>query len=407
MEKVILNLMSNAMKYSPERGGQISVKVVEAADSDGRKGAELTVSNLGIGILPEDMPYIFDRFRQGKNNDRGGMGIGLSLSRSSVLAHSGCIWAESVPGGLTTFHVFLPYGCSQFSPEQIDRDYENSDNISNYDSLAEFQTAQPGMSGGAERGRVHLVLIVDDSAQLREYLVQFLSSKYNVITAKDGLEGYEKAISEQPDLVLTDVVMPKVNGLELCSKIKENPNTSHIPVILISARDLPVYKMEGYQMLADDYLTKPFHAELLLSRIDNLIRQRECMRQAFRTQVNLEPSAVTATPVDEKFIRSCIENIEEHIGDPDYGVDELCQNVGYSRPQLYRKIKSITGLSAIQFLRSIRLKRAAQLLSSGSGMSVSEVMYAVGFNNISYFSKIFFAEFGVLPKDYKGDTKSL
>ena len=259
------------------------------------------------------------------------------------------------------------------------------------------------MSGGVERD--HLVLIVDDSAELREYLTQLLSSKYNIITAKDGLEGYEKAISEQPDLVLTDVVMPQVNGLELCRKIKENTNTSHIPVILISARDLPVYKMEGYQMLADDYVTKPFHAELLISRIDNLIRQRECMRQSFRTQVNLEPSAVTATPVDEKFIRSCIENIEEHIGEADYGVDELCQNVGYSRPQLYRKIKSITGLSAIQFLRSIRLKRAAQLLSSGSGMSVSEVMYAVGFNNISYFSKIFSAEFGVLPKDYKGTEK--
>lgn len=405
IEKVILNLMSNAVKYSPERGGQIRVKVVETVDSDGRKGAELSVSNLGIGILPEDMPYIFDRFRQGKNNDRGGMGIGLSLSRSSVLAHSGHIWAESVPGGLTTFHVFLPYGCSQFSPEQIDRDYENSDNISNYDSLAEFQSAQPGMAGGVERE--HLVLIVDDSAQLREYLVQLLSSKYNIITAKDGMEGYEKAISEQPDLVLTDVVMPQVNGLELCRKIKENPNTSHIPVILVSARDLPVYKMEGYQMLADDYITKPFHAELLLSRIDNMIRQRECMRQSFRTQVNLEPSAVIATPVDEKFIRSCIENIEEHISEPDYGVDELCQNVGYSRPQIYRKIKSITGLSAIQFLRSIRLKRAAQLLSSGSGMSVSEVMYAVGFDNISYFSKIFFAEFGVLPKDYKAEPKSL
>ena len=403
MEKVILNLMSNAVKYSPEMGGKIDVKVSGTVDRDGRKGAELTVSNLGIGILPEDLPYIFDRFRQGKNNDRGGMGIGLSLSRSTVLAHSGRIWAESVPGGVTTFHVFLPYGCGQFSPDQIDRDYENSDHLSNYDSLAEFQTALPGLSGGVERD--HLVLIVDDSAELREYLTQLLSSKYNIITAKDGLEGYEKAISEQPDLVLTDVVMPQVNGLELCRKIKENTNTSHIPVILISARDLPVYKMEGYQMLADDYVTKPFHAELLVSRIDNLIRQRECMRQSFRTQVNLEPSAVTATPVDEKFIRSCIENIEEHIGEADYGVDELCQNVGYSRPQLYRKIKSITGLSAIQFLRSIRLKRAAQLLSSGSGMSVSEVMYAVGFNNISYFSKIFSAEFGVLPKDYKGTEK--
>ena len=397
IEKVILNLMSNAIKYSPERGGKIDVNVEESV-VDGVTGASLSVSNLGIGILPEDMPYIFDRFRQGRNNDRGGMGIGLSISRSAVLAHSGKIWAESVPGGETTFHVFLPYGCSQFSAEDIDRQYENSDHLSNYDSLAEFRTAHAAGTGSVERE--HLVLIVDDSAELREYLTQLLSTRYNIITAKDGLEGYEKTISEQPDLVLTDVVMPKLNGLELCRKIKENNVTSHIPVILVSARDLPVYKMEGYQMMADDYITKPFHAELLISRIDNLIRQRECMRQAFRTEVNLEPSSVTATPVDEKFIRSCIDNIEEHISEPECGVDDLCLNVGYSRPQLYRKIKSITGMSAIQFLRSIRLKRAAQLLSSGSGMTVTEVMYAVGFNNISYFSKIFFSEFGVLPKDY-------
>ncbi len=398
IEKVILNLMSNAVKYSPDRGGQISVEVSEVTDDKGRTGAELIVSNLGIGILPEDLPYVFDRFRQGRNNDRGGMGIGLSISRSAVLSHSGEIRVESVPGGMTSFHVFLPYGCSQFAPDQIDRNYENSDHISNYDSLAEFRTSDAAGDGGV--GREHLVLVVDDSAELRGYLSRLLSTRYGIITARDGSEGYEKTISEQPDLVLTDVVMPGMNGLELCRRIKENNVTSHIPVILVSARDLPAYKMEGYQMMADDYITKPFHAELLLSRIDNLIRQRECMRQAFRTEVKLEPSAVTATPVDEKFIRSCIENIEEHISEPEYGVDELCLNLGYSRPQLYRKIKSITGMSAIQFLRGIRLKRAAQLLSSGAGMSVTEVMYSVGFNNISYFSKIFFAEFGVLPKDY-------
>lgn len=398
IEKVILNLMSNAVKYSPDRGGDIKVEVSECTDSENRQGVQLTVSNLGIGILPEDLPFIFDRFHQGSNNDRGGMGIGLSISRSAVLSHSGKIWAESVPGGITSFYMFLPYGCTQFSPEQIDREYENSDHISNYDSIAEFRTAHAGSHAGVERE--HLVLVVDDSAELREYLNQLLSTRYNVITAHDGSEGYEKTIAEQPDLVLTDVVMPGMNGLELCRRIKENNVTSHIPVILVSARDLPAYKMEGYQMMADDYITKPFHAELLISRIDNLIRQRECMRQSFRTAVKLEPSAVTATPVDEKFIRICIENIEEHISEPDYGVDDLCQNVGYSRPQLYRKIKSITGMSAIQFLRSIRLKRAAQLLASGSGMTVSEVMYAVGFNNISYFSKIFFTEFGTLPKDY-------
>ncbi len=395
MEKVILNLMSNAVKYSPERGGKIEVNL-----SSTENGALLSVSNLGIGILPEDLPYVFDRFTQGKNNDRGGMGIGLSISKSVVLSHRGKIWAESVPGGETVFYVQIPYGSAHFKAEDIDKEYHNSDHISNYDSLAEFTPPIVGTVSGAERAES--VLVADDSKELLGYLSQLLSSRYNVLTAPDGEKAYEMAISEQPDLVLTDVVMPRLNGLELCRRIKENNVTSHIPVILISARDLPVYKMEGYQMLADDYITKPFHAELLLSRIDNLIRQRECMKQAFRTEVNVEPSAVTVTSVDEKFIRSCINDIEEHIGEVDYGVDELCQNIGYSRPQLYRKIKSITGMSAIQFLRSIRLKRAAQLLSSGGGMNVAQAMTAVGFNNISYFSKIFFAEFGVLPKDYKG-----
>ncbi len=395
MEKVILNLMSNAVKYSPERGGKIDVSLTSTDE-----GALFSVSNLGIGILPEDLPYVFDRFRQGKNNDRGGMGIGLSISKSVVLSHSGKIWAESVPGGVTAFYVLIPYGCAHFKAEDIDRGYRNSDYIANYDSLAEFMSPEVGVVSGVEREKS--VLIADDSKELSGYLSQLLSSKYNVLAASDGERAYEMAISEQPDLVLTDVVMPKLNGLELCRRIKENNVTSHIPVILISARDLPTYKMEGYQMLADDYITKPFHAALLLSRIDNLIRQRECMKQAFHTEVNVEPSTVTVTSVDEKFIRSCIKDIEEHIGEVDYGVDDLCQNIGYSRPQLYRKIKSITGMSAIQFLRSIRLKRAAQLLSSGGGMNVAQVMTAVGFSNISYFSKIFFAEFGVLPKDYKG-----
>lgn len=396
MEKVILNLLSNAFKYSAQRGGKIDIIL-----KDTEEGACLAVSNLGIGILPEDLPYVFDRFRQGRNNDRGGMGIGLAISKASVLSHSGRIWAESVPGGETTFHVLLPYGCAHFRSEDIDRDYENSDHISNYDPLSEFLPAgYIGGKSGAERE--HLILVVDDNAELREYLSQLLSARYNVITAPDGESGYDKAMSEQPDLVLTDVVMPKSNGLELCRRIKENNMTSHIPVVLLSARDLPVYKMEGYQMMADDYITKPFHAELLFSRIDNLIAQRECMKKSFREEVEIEPSAVTATPMDARFIKSLIEDIEEHMGEVSYGVDELCMNVGYSRPQLYRKVKSITGMTAIQFLRSIRLKRAAQLLSSDAQVSVSQVMNAVGFNNISYFSKIFYAEFGVLPKDYKG-----
>ena len=407
IEKVILNLLSNAIKYSPEQGGLIKVHVCEAAGDGGHPaGVRLEISNLGIGILPEDLPHIFDRFTQGRNNDRGGMGIGLAISKHAVLSHSGTIEAASVPGGTTVFKVFLPYGDKHFPADVIDRDYRNSDYISNYDSLSELKDV-PHYNGANGIERNYQVLIVDDSPELREYLVQLLSARFNIITAVDGQEGYEKALSEAPDLILTDVVMPNVNGLELCQKIKENSVTSHIPVILISARDLPMYKMEGYRLLADDYITKPFHADMLLARINSLIRQRENLRQSFRKDVSLEPSSVTVTPVDEKFIRNCIENIEEHISEPDYGVDDLCLNIGYSRPQLYRKIKSITGMTAIQFVRGIRLKRAAQLLSADPGKSVSQVMYAVGFNNISYFSKIFFAEFGALPKDYNSTDKKV
>ena len=242
------------------------------------------------------------------------------------------------------------------------------------------------------------ILICDDEKDIVSALSIYLSTEnYNIFTAYTGQEALDIVAKHDIHLILMDIMMPQMDGIAATVKLRE---TSNIPIILLTAKSEDSDKILGLNIGADDYITKPFHAELLISRIDNLIRQRECMRQAFRTEVNLEPSSVTATPVDEKFIRSCIDNIEEHISEPEFGVDDLCLNVGYSRPQLYRKIKSITGMSAIQFLRSIRLKRAAQLLSSGSGMTVTEVMYAVGFNNISYFSKIFFSEFGVLPKDY-------
>lgn len=401
IEKVILNLLSNAIKYSPEQGGGvINVNITENANSS---GIVLSVSNIGIGIPPEDLPYIFDRFRQGSNNDRGGMGIGLAICKHAISQHGGKIKAESIPGGVTTFYVELPYGDSHFKPEMIDRNYENSDNISNYDPLENFITHNKHVSSPIERE--HHLLVVDDNPELREYLYALLSTKYNITLAEDGWAGYEKTISLQPDLILTDIVMPRMDGLELCRRIKENTETSHIPVILLSARDMPLAKIEGFNMLADDYIIKPFRADILLSRIDNLIKQRECMKKAYRTSIKIEPSAITATSADETFIKKCISDIEAHISEPDYGVEQLCQNIGYSRPTLYRKIKSITDLTAIQFLRSIRLKRAAQLLAADSGKSVSQIMYETGFSNITYFSKLFYSEFGVHPKEYKENKK--
>ncbi len=401
MEKVIMNLMSNAIRYSPESGeGRITVSI-EKDDTAGYPGVLLSVSNTGIGIMPEDLTRIFERFHQGANNNtRKGMGIGLAISRHIVSDHGGEIYAESVPGKQTVFHVRLRLGDAHFSDDEIDRSYSNSDDISNYDKLPEITSV---MTEGqcCSGGRTYTALIADDSTELRNYLRQLLSMKYNVICASDGREGYEKAIADQPDIIISDVIMPEMDGLELCQRIKNNPDTSHIPVILLSARNLPVDKVEGFEALADDYMTKPFQSEVLLSRIENLIRQRESMRTAFRNSIAIEPSAVVGTTSDERFMKTVISAIEDHMSEPEFGVDELCREIGISRPTLYRKIKSLTGLSAIRFLRSIRLKRAAQMLDSDPGLTVSSVMYATGFSNMSYFSTIFFEEFHILPKDYR------
>ena len=393
-EKVIINLMSNAVKFSPEKGGLIKVAVKEEHDS-----AIISISNIGIGIHPDDLTHIFNRFRQGRNNDRGGMGIGLAISKHIVDLHGGRISAKSIPGGETTFEVELPLGSGHFAKECIFA--PSNENELDPQLLEGLFEDVPSLTQKSVVERLYTVLVVEDNKYLRDYFCQFLSLKFNILTARDGQDGYERAIADQPDIILSDVVMPVMGGLELCSRIKGNPDTSHIPVILISARDLPVHKIEGFQNQADDYFTKPFNVDLLVSRITNLISIRESMRKNFSGAVALNPSEVTATPADDKYLRKCIGYIEKNIADADYGVDELCVDMGMSRPQFYRKIKTITGLSAIQFMRSIRLKRAAQLLKSKNVSSVSDAMYAVGFNNLSYFSKIFFEEFGVLPKDYK------
>lgn len=393
MEKVVINLLSNAIKYSPKTGGLIKITV----DSDDNV-AKLLVSNIGIGILPEDIDGIFGRFRRGSNNIRGGMGIGLSISKHIVELHGGNMQVSSVPGGETIFTVTIPLGRSLFSDSQICSDETDAENQNSYDALAEFESLSAARHS---TDKLSNVLVIDDNGPLRGYFLELLSSLYNVTTAADGFSGYERAIADQPDLVISDIMMPGMNGLELCSRLKKNPDTSHIPIILISARDLPVHKMEGYSLLADDYITKPFRADMLLARIDNLIRQREVMKKAFRESVKLAPSEVTATSSDAKFMARCIEVIEAHISEHGYGVNELCNELGISRPQLYKKIKSITGLSPVHFVREIRLKRAAQLLSGNHDLSVGEVADAVGFIDKSYFTKLFVAEFGVLPKDYK------
>lgn len=253
---------------------------------------------------------------------------------------------------------------------------------------------------GAQMYKDATILIAEDNEALCKYLKQVLDKEYTVITAPDGQTAYETALTELPDLIITDIVMPGMTGIELCDKIKTNINTSHIPVLILTARDMLSYEIEGYATGADAYVTKPFSLKLLRTRIKNLILSRRCMKEMFRTQLILEPSEITVSTSDERLLSKCLEVVEMNMHNPEFGVNELGKEVGISRPQLYRKIKSLTGLSAVQFIRSIRLKRAAQILAKDNS-SVSEVMYSVGINNLSYFSKIFKEEFGYLPKQFK------
>lgn len=216
------------------------------------------------------------------------------------------------------------------------------------------------------------------------------------------MRAYEIAIAEQPDLILSDIVMPQMTGMEMCKRIKNNEATSHISVVLLTARDLVSTEIDSWKTGADGFISKPFNVEVLMSRIGNLISSKDKMRKAFKATIDVNPSEITIVTADERFLKKCLNAVEENISNPDFGVEELSAVVGVSKAQLYRKISSITGQSSVQFIRSIRLKRAAQLLLQDDS-SVSDIMYMVGFNSQSYFSKIFKEEFGCMPREYTGN----
>ena len=395
-EKVIVNLLSNALKFTSENG------YIRISCEETEFNFIICVEDSGDGIVKADLEKVFDRFYQSSNiGTRGGTGIGLSLARYIVEQHKGKIWVDSEPGKGAKFYIQLLKGKAHFEEGEIlERQQDSSDGIQ-YEVLPEdILKEEEASEVGAQMYKDATILIAEDNEALCTYLKQVLDKEYTVITAPDGQTAYETALTELPDLIITDIVMPGMTGIELCDKIKTNINTSHIPVLILTARDMLSYEIEGYATGADAYVTKPFSLKLLRTRIKNLILSRRCMKEMFRTQLILEPSEITVSTSDERLLSKCLEVVEMNMHNPEFGVNELGKEVGISRPQLYRKIKSLTGLSAVQFIRSIRLKRAAQILAKDNS-SVSEVMYSVGINNLSYFSKIFKEEFGYLPKQFK------
>lgn len=389
IERICYNLLSNALKYTFE-GGEITLT---AKEEGGR--VMISVADNGCGISSDELPYIFDRFYQAKNAGRG-TGIGLAIVKAFTELHHGEVSATSVEGKGSTFTIHIPVRqkgeVTNLATEKIEQLVEPSsaeevpNQARHIDELIQpYQTDKPE------------VLIIDDNIDIRTYLRSVLSEKYNVSEAADGKAGLELARKIVPDIVLSDIMMPVMDGLAFCQQLKTDKAISHIPVILLTARSLDEQRAEGYEHGADAYLSKPFSLRLLLSRIDNLIESRKKLNQTWSKGVEGDEIGNISNEIDKSFLKQLRKIIQENLANSDLSVEQIGDEIGLSRVQLYRKVKALTGYSPVEIVRKARLTRARHLLQT-TERTVSEVAYAVGFSTPSYFSKCYKDEFGENPK---------
>ena len=400
IEKVVNNLLSNAFKFTNE-GGEVVLffKVTE-------ENAVIEVKDTGIGIDPAEIEKIFDRFYQvdsSQTRAHEGSGLGMALAKELVLLHHGNIAVESKPGKGTTFTVSLPLGkkhlkAENISDEKILSGKQYPDDLIPQDK--EIKNEEPATSVLSDQP---VVLIVEDNRDMRNYIRKSLSGLYHILEAENGKQGLQQALQIIPDLIISDIMMPEMDGYRLCHKIKNHELTNHIIVILLTAKADRESKLEGLETGADDYLSKPFDADELRLIVRNRLEERRKMREHFSRAVTLEPSQVRITSQDEKFLQKVLALIEEHMDDGQYSVENFGQDAGYSNVQFYRKIKALSGQTPSQFIRSIRLKRAAELLRNKSD-NVSQIAYSVGFASQSYFTKCFKEQYGVTPGEFSGSV---
>lgn len=407
ISRIVFNLLSNALKYTPA-GGEIFVSL-----KDEGANLRLDVRDTGKGISQDEADKIFERFFQAKGA-ASGTGIGLALVKSFVELHHGEARVESEPGKGSDFIVVIPReqeGDSQVIHNDVDI-VDNSANASASDgkNVVDESVLQYIDDGDRSRGKVQqlvsentnrpTVLVIDDNTDIRQYERTILQDEYIVIEAADGKEGLTVAMKEVPDLVICDVMMPVMDGLEFTEQLKTNTATSHIPVIMLTAKNLEEHRAEGYEHGADSYITKPFHSKVLLARIENLLRQRQLLKNLYQgtKEAEKEISEAHLENRDKQFLKQLQAIIQKNLSDSEFGVEDMGQQIGLSRVQLYRKVKAMTGSSVVDLLRKARLAKARRLLETRS-MSVSEVAYEVGFSAPSYFTKCFKDEYGMLPGD--------
>lgn len=397
VERILFNLLSNAFKFTPEHGS-ISVVVQPEEKEPGQPGLAIQVKDTGIGIPKEKQELIFERFFQHDTPDsivNQGSGIGLAITREFVKLHGGTITVTSEPERGSCFTVWLPV---QAVPAVAVAAALNGHPVR---EAAAQPVHQPAEEAAPEvyDAKKKMLLLVEDNEDFRFYLKDNLRQHFMILEATDGKEGWQKALGHHPDLIVSDISMPEMNGIELCKKLRKDQRTSHIPVILLTALAGEEQQLKGLETGANDYLTKPFNFEILLSRIRNLLAQQAIARKTFEKRIDMQPAEVSLPSPDEQFLQKVMELIEQNMSNPDFSVEELSKGVYMSRVALYKKLLALTGKTPIEFIRSVRLKRAASLLEK-SNMTVAEIAYEVGFNNPKYFSKFFKMEYHVLPSQW-------
>lgn len=391
LEKIVTNLLVNAFKYTPEQGS-----VSFNAEIDETK-LRLFIDDSGPGISKKELDKIFDRFYQVEGTEDKGSGIGLALVKELVSLNRGQISVSSEPGKGTRFKVSLPVSKNAFDEKEIVYGEWRDSRIQN-NKLSEEESENANALHSIRQSQLPLVLIVEDNKDMRHFIYEIIAEHYQVIEAVNGKEGLEKSLAEIPDVIISDVMMPVLDGFKMTDKLKKHERTSHIPIILLTAKAGQQHKLEGLETGADDYLTKPFDSKELLSRIENLIHQRKLLRKKFAGEIILKPSEIAVNSADEKFLTNMMQVIEKNMGEEDFGVEELAREVAMSRSQLHRKLIALTNQAPSEVLRNTRLLRAKELLQKKFA-TPSEVAYKVGFNSHTYFSKCFKEEFGISPSE--------
>lgn len=401
LERVFYNLISNAFRYTP-KGGHINLKI--AHDSE---NLFIAVEDSGVGIAPEHIDKIFDLFfevpmhNNVQKNYNKGTGIGLSIVKNIVELHKGTIEVTNKETEGVVFKVTLPLGREHLLDNEIISDFKISDDIAQYASQLEplEMTEQEDIEDFVVNEEKQTILLVEDHKVLRTFMKNLLKKEYNIIEAENGKIALEKALKLVPNLIISDVIMPEMVGTELCSKIKENIKTSHIPVILLTSRSSLVYKFEGLESGADDYISKPFNLTEFKLRIKNLLNSTERLKNKFSSEDSFIPSEITVSSLDEELLRKAFKIVEENISNEQFDISFFCSELGVSRTMLFLKIKAWTNCTPNEFINEIRLKRAAQLLEHNK-LTVAEISYKVGFNNPKYFSKCFQKKYGETPSQF-------